>query len=39
MSLTPGKRISLKDQLLAEEKALKAELDAVSKSKKRAAKK
>lgn len=39
MSLTPAKmKDSLKDQLLQEEKDLKAELEAVEKAKHRAAK-
>lgn len=38
MSLHGAKAVSLKDQLKAEEEALKAELEAVTKSKKRASK-
>lgn len=38
MSLSQSKRPSLKDKLAAEEAAAKAELEAVQKSKKRAAK-
>lgn len=39
MSLNPGKRLSLKDKLNEEERALKAELEAVGKEKSRASKK
>lgn len=38
MSLTAAKSLSLKDQLIAEEVALKAELEAVAKAKNRAGK-
>jgi hypothetical protein len=38
MSLTNAKLVSMKDQLAADEVALKAELDAVEKAKSRAGK-